>query len=273
MNIQPITSLSDPRLDPYRDVRDKDLRGRDRLFMAESDLVIRRLLRQPDRLHSLFLSPTRLEALGTALHTVPDEIPIFVAPVDLMTQVAGFHIHRGVLAAGRRPTRAELRPEVALADLRGRDELCLLVAEGLTNVDNIGALFRNGAAFGVDGILLDPACCDPLYRKAIRVSMGHVFSIPWAVSTAWPDDLAWLQRELGVTVIAAELDDRSVPLWEIPRGPKRAFLFGAEATGVSAEVRESCDALVEIPMAPGVASLNVSVTSAIVLYAARFGHR
>jgi tRNA G18 (ribose-2'-O)-methylase SpoU len=142
----------------------------------------------------------------------------------------------------------------------------LLVAEGLTNVDNMGALFRGAAAFGIDGILLDPACCDPLYRKAIRVSMGHVLAVPYAVGDSWPDDLARLKAEWGVTIIGAETDLRAVPVWDAPREPKTAILFGAEGEGITPQAMAHCDALVQIPMPPGVPSLNVAVAASICMY-------
>ncbi len=265
-NVIPIDDLNDSRIDPYRDVRDKDLRGRDSLFMGESDLVVRRLLRTPERLHSLFLSPPRLEALRAELAQLPESVPVYVAPVDLMTSVAGFHIHRGVLAVGFRPRPFELDAKLLHEQLIRPGPLRIVVAEGLTNVDNIGAIFRNAAAFGAHAVLLDPECCDPLYRKAIRVSMGHVLRIPWGVCRRWPEDLIGFCDGLGVTLLGAELDDRSRPPWQEPWPERVAIVLGSEANGLSPEVRECCAGLIEIPMQPGVASLNVAVTSAILLY-------
>ena len=143
-----ITTLDDPRIDVFRDVRDKDLRGHDDVFMAESESVLLRLLRHPERMHAVFLSRPKHEGLADALRVLPENVPVFVADLDLMTQIAGFHIHRGVLAAGRRPDRDELSLDRAIGHLRDRDESVLLLAEGLTNVDNVGGLFRNAAAFG-----------------------------------------------------------------------------------------------------------------------------
>lgn len=255
-------------MDVYRDVRDADLRGRDKLFMAESELVISRLLRRPERLHSLFLSPGKFDRLREAIENakLDDQVPVYLADVQLISEVAGFLIHRGALAAGYRLAPQELALDAALGQLRTKDEVTLLIAEGMTNVDNMGGLFRNAAAFGVDGIVLDPTCCDPLYRKAIRVSAGHALSIPYAVCEHWPDDLDRLRSEWGLNILAAEAVPTARPLWKMPHAHKQAILFGSEAHGVSVATIERCDGVFEIPMQPDVPSLNVATASAVFLY-------
>lgn len=260
-----ITSMDDERVAVFRDVRDADLRGRDKFFMAESELVIRRLLRTPDRVHALFLSHARYEALKDLLVS-ESMLNVYVADVELMTEIAGFRIHRGVLAAGIRPTPEALSLDAALGHLVTKPACTIVIAEGFTNVDNMGALFRNAAAFGVDGIVLDPACCDPLYRKAIRVSMGHTLSVPYAISKTWPEDLDRLKREWGVTLVAAEVNESSIPVWEMPRAPKTALLLGSEGHGLSPEALAASDVVCEIPMTENVPSLNVAVASAVFLY-------
>ena len=261
-----ITSFDDPRVDPYRNVRDADLRGRDDLFMAESELVIRRLLRTPNRLHSLLLSPRRYERMRDALNSLPESVPVYVADLELMHAVAAFHIHRGVLAAGFRLRDEELLIDTALENVLRLPECVLIAAEGVTNVDNMGALFRNAAAFGVAGILLDPTSCDPLYRKAIRVSMGHTLSMPYAISQNWPDDLERMRRQWGISVVAAESTQGAVPIWEMPREARTIFVFGSEGHGISPETLAHCDTVCEIPMSAEVPSLNVAVSSAVFLY-------
>ncbi len=274
----PITELDDRRIEVFRDVRDKDLRGHDDVFMAESESVLRRLLRHPERLHAIFLSAPKHRALAGELAALPDEVPVYVAGLELMTRIAGFHIHRGVLAAGRRPHRDELTLDAALGHLRGgdagddreaKDEVVLLLAEGMTNVDNIGGLFRNAAAFGIDGVVLDSACCDPLYRKAVRVSMGHVLSIPYAISRSWPDDLARLRDEWGLTLVGAESGRRAAPLWTMPAHRRVGIVFGSEACGLSPRALEACDEVREIPMAENVPSINVANAVAVFLYEVR----
>jgi tRNA G18 (ribose-2'-O)-methylase SpoU len=261
-----ITELSDSRVDAFRNVRDADMRGRDDLFMAESELVLRRLLQYPNRLHSLLLSTPKYERLRDALIPLPESVPVYVADLPLIHEIAAFHIHRGVLAAGRRPTPDSLSLDRALGHLRGRSSSTVLLAEGITNVDNMGALFRNAAAFEVGGIVLDPNCCDPLYRKAIRVSMGHVLSIPYAVSRDWPHDLERLKNQWNLTLVAAESGARSIPIWTIPATPRIGLLFGSEGQGLSAASLAHCETVCEIPMADNVPSLNVAVASAVFLY-------
>jgi tRNA G18 (ribose-2'-O)-methylase SpoU len=273
----PIESIDDPRVAVFRDVRDADLRGRDKLFMAESEPVLRRLLRTPQRLHSLLVSPRKLKRLDAALQALPDHVPVYVAELEMMADLAGFIVHRGVLAAGHRLSAQELAPDAALNHLRGAARCRLLIAEGLTNVDNMGALFRNAAAFGMDGIVLDPTCCDPLYRKAIRVSMGHALSVPYAISCDWPGDLIRLKQRWQLTLIAVELANDAQPLWQLgvlvsARGgafDRLAILLGSEGHGLSAAALASCDGVVEIPMnaRDGASpSLNVAVASAVALY-------
>lgn len=269
--------MDDPRVDVYRNVRDADLRGRDDLFMAESELVLRRLLRAPHRLHSILLSPEKYARLKSALDDLPDNVPVYVADLTLMHEIAAFHIHRGVLAAGYRLQPQQLTLDAALwhlvedpDDLRRIDlHVALLILEGITNVDNMGALFRNAAAFGVNGIVLDPTCCDPLYRKAIRVSMGHVLSIPYAVSDNWPGDLERLRNEWGLTLIAAESHQRALPPWQMPRATRTGIVFGSEGHGISQHALQRCDAICAIPMSNQVPSINVAVASAVMLYELR----
>lgn len=272
-----IASLNDPHVDVYRNVRDADLRGRDDLFMAESELVIRRLLHTPQRLHSLLLSPERYARLESELESLPPSVPVFVADLKLMHEIAAFHVHRGVLAAGFRLPPEKLTLDAAMGQLKkvvsqppaepgATERVIVLIAEGITNVDNMGALFRNAVAFGVAGIVLDPISCDPLYRKAIRVSMGHALSIPYAVCSDWPGDLARLKQEWGMTIVAAESRAGARPMWDMPRSPRTALLFGSEGHGVSDAALQWCDAVCEIPMTGEVPSINVAVASAVALY-------
>ena len=262
----PIDSLDDPRVEFFRDVRDRDLRGREKLFMAESELVLRRLLRTPHRLKALFLSPKKLRRLEDALEVLQADVPVYVADVDLMTRIAGFNVHRGVLAAGVRPHEDELSIDGVLGHLQGAERLRFVIAEGLTNVDNMGGIFRNAAAYGMDAVVLDPRCCDPLYRKAIRVSMGHTLSVRWAICRNWPGDLLRLKEQWGITLIGAEVTEEGRPLWEMPRDPRVGLLFGSEGHGLSAEALRACDVVCQIPMAGDVPSLNVATTSAVFMY-------
>ncbi|MBG85007.1 MAG: rRNA methyltransferase [Phycisphaerae bacterium] len=264
-----INSLDDPRVDAFRDVRDRDLRGRDGFFMAESELVLRRLLRQPERLHSLLVSREKWGRLESELRDLPDSIPIYVADLDVIGEVAGFHVHRGVLALGHRPDARELSMTHVLEGLDRSRPRTLLLATGITNVDNMGSLFRNAAAFGIDAIILDGTCCDPLYRKSIRVSMGHVLGVPWAVTEDWIGSLGELKDRWGVHLVAAECDERSRCVSVFPFPEHVALIVGAEGAGLDEGTRSICDSIVEIPMAREVPSLNVATAAAIFMWERR----
>jgi tRNA G18 (ribose-2'-O)-methylase SpoU len=260
-----VTSIDDPQVDVYRNIRDADLRGRKHLCMVESEMVVRRMLASDWNVHSLFLSPSKYERLAPLIANTHQ---VIVADVSVMSDITGFHIHRGVLAAVHRPTLHQLERSVSslIEKLKNKKTISLLLAEGITNVDNMGALFRNAAAFGVDGLVFDHACCDPLYRKAVRVSMGHAFSIPWAVGNDWKEDLRRLKKELDVKLIGCETGSLALPMWEVTPTDKFALIMGEEKSGLSSRTLTLCDAIAEIPMTPNVPSVNVAVASAVGLY-------
>jgi tRNA G18 (ribose-2'-O)-methylase SpoU len=182
-----------------------------------------------------------------------------------MIQIAGFRIHRGVLAAGHRPHHRKLEAQTRLAGLATPGRKRVVVPVGVTDVDNIGSIFRNVAGFEADAVVLDAACADPLYRKASRVSVGHVFSIPWGVASNLFETLNWL-RLLQFRIIALETGPRSVDLRRVEPGERDVLLVGAEATGIPDDVLAACDEVVNIPMASAVPSLNVSVATAVALH-------
>ena len=264
-----ISDPDDPRLECFRNVRDKDLRGRDRLFLAESEMVVQRLIERTAPLEALLLSPAAVQRMSGVLAQLNATVPVYQLDLEGMCDVAGFHIHRGVLAAGRRPEARATSVDQLIGDLQGRSTLRLLIGESITNIDNMGGLFRTGAAFSVDGIVLDPTCCDPLYRKSIRVSMGHVFSVPWAISSDWPGDLRRLRESLGLHVVAAETTDGARPLWTLEHHDRLAMVVGSEAHGIAPATLNACDETLEIPMAPGVPSLNVATAASVFLYEAQ----
>ena len=261
----PVTSIDDSQVDIYRNIRDADLRGRKHICMVESEMVVRRMLASDWNVHSLFLSPTKYERLAPL---IANHHKVFVADVLVMSNITGFHIHRGVLAAVHRPTMQQLEGSVSclIEKFKNKKSVSLLLAEGITNVDNMGALFRNAAAFGVDGLVFDSTCCDPLYRKAIRVSMGHAFSLPWAIASNWKEDLQLLKNKLDVKLIGCETGNLATPIWEVATTNKFALIMGEEKSGLSSTTIELCDSIAEIPMTPSVPSVNVAVASAVALY-------
>jgi len=263
-----IARLDDPRVADYRDVRDADLVGRRGLVMAEGELVVRTLLEsRRHRPKSIFLSEKRLHAMRDALRAVREDAPVYVAPQQIMDDIVGFHIHRGVLAAGLRGDDPD--PERLIDDIPTGPALALGL-ETLANHDNVGGVFRAAAAFGARAVLLDRHSCDPLYRKAIRVSMGHALRIPFARAGATTDHIAILQRA-GFTVCALALDDDAQPLDEYARARSRpervAILLGAEGTGLTADAIDAADIALKIPMAEGVDSLNVAQAAAVACHA------
>jgi len=254
-----INDPDDPRIAAYRQVRERDLVGRDGGFIAEGVVVLEKFLaagRHP--VDSVLVAARRVATLGGLLERVPAETPVYVADQTVMDAIVGFPIHRGVLAAGR---RAEPSAETLLADLPERT--LVLALGGIANHDNMGGLFRNAAAFGVDAVLLDSDCCDPLYRKAIRVSVGAALTTPFA-RLPKTSDLAATLIDHGFEVLALSPAGET-RLADVRAAPRQAALFGAEGPGLpQALLRRS--RTVRIPMAGGFDSLNVATTSGIVLH-------
>lgn len=263
-----IEALDDARLAPYRAVRDRDLARSEGAFMLEGRVVLGAALTSPagHRLRSVLVSGKRVERDAELLEQVPDTVPIYAVEQALMEAVVGFAIHRGLLAAAERPPARS--PEDVLAEL-GQGPATVLVLEGLTNHDNVGACFRNAAAFGVDAVLLDGLCCDPLYRKAVRVSVGHVLRVPYgqaASSVALADAL----DAAGFASVALCLSPRATPLEALSGlGGRVALWLGTEGPGLRAETLARLERHVCIPMASGVDSLNVATAGAVGLYALR----
>jgi tRNA G18 (ribose-2'-O)-methylase SpoU len=261
--VELIAHAGDPRLDDYRALRDPEQRRRiDRhrqVFVAEGVLVLEALLRSSYQLRSVLVSNTRADALGALLEEV--EVPVYVARPEVLAEVAGFSLHRGVVALGERRALPEPFDLVAQARL-------VVVAEGVNDHENLGALYRNAAAFGAQAMLLDPTTADPLYRRCLRVSMGHALKVPTARLEPWPTGLELLASR-GWTVLAltphpaAEAIDR---LGSALAGARVALLVGAEGPGLSAGARAASGRAVRIPMAAGVDSLNVATAAAVALH-------
>ena len=255
----PITDPADPRVAPYIQVRERDLVGRRGEFIAEGEVVLRVLLGGGARCRarSLLVAQNRLARLEPLIEDL--DAPVYAASQAVMDGVVGFHIHRGLLAHGACP--ADPGVEALLASLPRRALVVALF--GVSNHDNIGGVFRNAAAFGADAVLLDGACCDPLYRKAIRVSVGAALKIPFARLELREDALALLERA-GFEAVALA-PGAAEPLAAVARGERIAVLLGAEGPGLPAAMLARARA-VGIAMAPGWDSLNVAAASAVVLH-------
>lgn len=252
----PIESPDDPRLDAYTRMRERDLVGREGRFIAEGEVVLRVLLspRARFRVESVLLSPERLPGLAPALAGL--DAPVYLASKAVMGAVAGFPIHRGVLAVGLRG------PDPAPDALVPPGPALLVGLVGLANHDNVGGLFRNTAAFGADAVLLDAETCDPLYRKAIRVSAGTSLTVPFARLPAGSDLLDLCERQ-GLVPVA--LSPRGEDITGLPPLPRALLLLGTEGPGLP-EALMARARRVAIPMAPGVDSLNVAVAGAVALH-------
>lgn len=255
MQVIEVSDPDDPRLDDFRNLMDADVRpDRRGIVIAEGVNVVSRLAGSAYPMRAVFGVPKRIEALRWDLSD--REIPAYVADKWLLSEVVGFRVTRGVLAAASRPQ--PLDPELLLSTARR-----VAVLEGLNDFENLGALFRNAAAFGVDAVLLDATCADPLYRRSVRVSMGHVLQVPFAVLPGpWPQSLGKLKAH-GLPLLAMTPDEAADDLRALPPPPRWAVLLGAEGPGLTAAAMAEADHLVRIPMAGGVDSLNVATAAAI----------
>ncbi|KZF03397.1 MAG: RNA methyltransferase [Rhodococcus sp. (in: high G+C Gram-positive bacteria)] len=255
-----IENSADPRLDDFRDLNSSDRRpdlpdGKG-LVIAEGVLVAERLLSSRFAPISLLGVDRRLQELGDCLDGV--DVPFYRATAEVMAEVIGFHLNRGVLAAAHRP------PELDLAEVLAGART-VVVLEGVNDHENLGSMFRNAAGLGADAVLFGAACADPLYRRAVRVSMGHVLRVPFARVPDWPRGLNIL-RENGFQTISLTPNPSAIPLAEAMTGEKVALLLGAEGPGLTEHAMRATDVRARIPMAPGTDSLNVATAAAMAFY-------
>jgi tRNA G18 (ribose-2'-O)-methylase SpoU len=261
MPVVRIDQLDDPRIRDYRNVSDAELLRRRNLFVAEGRLVVGRLLETQHHMLSLLLNEAAFQSLEKSLASIVGRTPVYICDTEDFTLITGFRLHRGCLALAARPQ------EKAPADVAERSDI-LLVLEGVTDPDNIGSVFRNAAAFGANGVLLSPTCCDPLYRKAIRTSMGSVLKIPYARIESWPEGLKMLTAR-GFTIVALTPRQSSIALTSCRSrepGQRLAMLVGSEGPGLSAAAEAMADVCVRIPIRPDIDSLNLATATGIALY-------
>lgn len=266
MPIVRVETLDDERLADYRHVPDPELLRRGEIFVAEGRLVVRALLAQSGfRARSLLLTETAYAGLADVVGPRLAGLPVFIVPAGAIEPLAGFNIHRGCLAIGERPAPVSVRS--ALEAMPGARRLAVL--ERVGNADNMGGIFRNAAAFGADAVFVGPGCCDPLYRKAIRVSMGAALRVPFCHAGDWPADLDAL-RGAGFTVAALTPADAALDIGAfagtLAPGTKVAVLAGSEGDGLTPAAKACADVALRIPMAPGTDSLNVATAVAIALH-------
>jgi tRNA G18 (ribose-2'-O)-methylase SpoU len=259
MPTQAVSSLDDPRVALYRNLKDKALDRAGRYFIAEGEYIVRRLLASDFPVESVFCSELRAPGIAPF---VPEDVPVFVAPHRVMEQVLSMKFHSGVIACGRRKPRQTIDDAVP----KGRERLTLVVCPDISNVENIGSIIRIAAGFGADAMVLGERCHDPFWRQSVRVSMGSVLSLPIVHTDDLTRDLRRLREEWGVQLAATVLDPAAEPLAGADRPGRFGLLFGGEAQGLEPQYLAACDRRITIPMKRGTDSLNVAVAAGIFLY-------
>ena len=268
-NIIEITDFHAPELDPYARLTQNQLRNRlepeKGIFIAESPKVIDRALDAGYKPVSLLMERRQITGPAAGILSRCGDAPVYTADRELLAELTGFELTRGVLCAFRRPAP------------RPVEELCknarrVAVLEGIVDSTNVGAIFRSAAALNMDAVLINPSCCDPLCRRAVRVSMGTVFQVPWGqlgeTPADWPEKGMDILHSLGFKTAAMALSDRSVSIddEQLAKEPKLAIVLGTEGDGLAADTIASCDYTVKIPMSHGVDSLNVAAASAVAFW-------
>jgi len=268
-NIIEITNFHAPELDPYARLTQNQLRNRlepeKGIFIAESPKVIDRALDAGYKPVSLLMERKQITGPAAGILSRCGDAPVYTADRELLAELTGFELTRGVLCAFRRPAP------------RPVEELCknarrVAVLESIVDSTNVGAIFRSAAALNMDAVLINPSCCDPLCRRAVRVSMGTVFQVPWGqlgeTPADWPEKGMDILHSLGFKTAAMALSDRSVSIddEQLAKEPKLAIVLGTEGDGLAAGTIASCDYTVRIPMSHGVDSLNVAAASAVAFW-------
>jgi tRNA G18 (ribose-2'-O)-methylase SpoU len=255
-----IDNLDDPRLAPYRSLKDRELAREGGRFIAEGRHVVERLLASRYACESVLTSRRALDKVNQQARTHGRTMPIYVAPDPILNDVVGFRFHSGSLAVGVRGALP------GMDQLPVRQDRCVILAcEGISNGANLGGLIRTAAGFGVDGVLLGPHCIDPFWRLAVRVSMGTVFSLNLAWSNDLPRDLFRLRDEARFQTIATVCEGGE-PIHEIPKTPRSVIVMGSEAQGLDDAIVRACSVRATIPMKLGTDSLNVMIAAAVFLY-------
>ncbi len=262
MEVVRIERFDDPRLEDYRNMSDAELLRQRSLFVAEGRLVVGRLLQEEaDSVVSLLLNNAAYKALEPHAARLPADTPVYVCETGHFAGITGFDLHRGCLAIARRPAERDAWEIIDRSDL-------ILVLEGVADPDNVGSVFRNAHAFGAGAVLLSPTCCDPLYRKAVRTSVGSVLRVPYARLDNWPAHLEALKAK-GFTLIALTPRNSASDLASYSRrqrGQRTAVLVGREGPGLTPAAEAMCDVAVRIPIRPELDSLNVATATGIALY-------
>lgn len=267
-----LTDWNAPELDAYSRLTEAQLRNRlepeKGIFIAESPKVIATALSAGYEPVSFLMERRHIEGQARDLLAQWEHVPVYTADRELLTKLTGYTLTRGILCAMKRPAPAN-------AETVCRQARRVAVLDGIVDTTNLGAIFRSAAALGIDAVLLSPTCCDPLNRRAIRVSMGTVFQVPWArlsdEPAQWPEPSLSRLKAMGFRCAAMALDERSVSVTEpgLATEDRLAILLGTEGDGLSSETVAACDITVKIPMSHGVDSLNVGAAAAVAFWELR----
>lgn len=262
LHIIHIDSLELPELAPYRTLKRPLEHQQQGIFIAEGEKVVRRFLESPLTAISVLLTEEWLAEYRPLLETKQEMIEVFVAEKKLLETIVGIQLHQGIMALGKIPSGTTLDEILR----QSQQPLCLVALDGIVNAENMGVIVRNCAAFGVSAVIVGETSCDPYLRRAVRNSMGNVFSIPIIYADNLAGTLRKLTDELNVHTIAAELRKNSIQLSKFNFSEECCLVFGNEGNGISEHVRHACSDSVIIPMSNGVDSLNVASATAVVLY-------
>lgn len=258
MSIEPVDSLDDPRVAHYRNLKDRELATEGDRFIAEGEHLVRRLLASDFPVDSVLVARRMADEIAPL---APASVPVYVVSDTLVHEIIGFHFHSGVMAVGIR------KPSPTLGDiLRNKREATLIICPEIANADNLGSIIRLTAGFGADALLLGERCCDPYWRRCVRVSMGTAFTLPILRSQSLAQELTALRDVHGFELVATVLDDDAEPLDTVTRSPRTGILLGSEPQGLDQKSIALCQRRVTIPMKLGTDSLNVATAAAIFLF-------
>ncbi len=271
-NIIEVTDFASPELDLFAHLTHAQLRNRKEpekgIFIAESPKVIDRALDAGCIPIALLMEHKHLDGQGAPIISRCGSIPVYTAPRDILAQLTGYELTRGILCAMRRPVLPSVEQICSTANR-------IAVLEGIVDATNIGAIFRSAAAMHIDAVLVTPTCCDPLTRRAVRVSMGTIFQVPWTqigdTAAQWPHSGLQQLKDMGFKTAAMALDERAVPIDDpaVMAEEKLAIILGTEGDGLSHHTIAACDYTVMIPMSHHVDSLNVAAASAVAFWQLR----
>jgi tRNA G18 (ribose-2'-O)-methylase SpoU len=259
-----ITDADDPRIAVFRDIRERDLTGRQGRFIVEGTVVLRMLAAahkagRDFEAESILILKNRLSGVADILAEFPADVPVYVADADVLDAIVGFHLHRGILALGRRKAETDITTLIHQLPVSS----LVLAGCGISNHDNLGAMFRNAAAFHADAVFLDQTCCDPLYRKALRVSVGSVLSVPYQRSGGAIDMLETLATE-GFEIWSLSPSGET-EIRQIPAAKRMALVIGTEGDGLPPDVLSKFHTA-RIAQSPQLDSLNAGTASGLALY-------